>query len=105
MMRYAAVGVSLLCIGLMATVFLQRGALNALEADNARLARETIALKEAADYARLARDVERARAARVAAQSAEIADAIDLTQSGDVPDAALDPDLADLINGLQQKAR
>ena len=73
----------------------------ALAAQNAALSRSLAAVAEQAEQSRLAREVEAARAERFAARSAELSQAIEDIFTGGIPDAPLNPDLADRINRLR----
>lgn len=73
-----------------------------LTQENAALQRSVIALQQQADQSRLAREVEIARAERWRARAAKLSTEIETILTGDFPDAALDPDLADLLNGLRE---
>lgn len=72
-----------------------------LTVKNASLERSVAAFQAQAEQSALARDVEKARAARFAQESADMAAKIETLLTGGIPDAVLDPDLADLINGLR----
>jgi hypothetical protein len=73
-----------------------------LQAENASLTRSVTALRAQADQAALARRVEVARAERERARSGALSEKIESILTGDFPDAALDPDLADLLNRLRE---
>ena len=73
-----------------------------LEAANAELQRSVIAYQQQAAQSRLAREVEIARAERWRARAGELSTQIETILTGDFPDAALDPDLADLLNRLRE---
>lgn len=73
-----------------------------LTAENASLMRSVAALKEQAALSKLAREVEIARAERWKARAGELSTQIETILLGDFPDAALDPDLADLLNRLRE---
>ena len=73
-----------------------------LTQENAALQRSVIALQQQADQSRLAREVEIARAERWRSRASDLATQIETLLTGDFPDAALDPDLADLLNGLRE---
>jgi uncharacterized protein YdbL (DUF1318 family) len=73
-----------------------------LTAENATLSRSVIALRQQAEQSRLAREVEIARAERWRARAGELSTQIESILTGDFPDAALDPDLADLLNRLRE---
>jgi len=72
-----------------------------LTVKNASLERSVAAYRAQAEQAALARDVEKARAARFAQQSADMAAKIETILTGGIPDAVLDPALADILNGLR----
>lgn len=73
---------------------------DALRDEVARQARSLAAMHEQIEQSRLAREVEAARAAQWQARSAELSEAIETILRG-IPDAPLDPDLADRINRLR----
>lgn len=73
-----------------------------LTAENAYLMRSVTALKEQAALSKLAREVEIARAERWKARASDLSTQIETILLGDFPDAALDPDLADLLNRLRE---
>jgi uncharacterized protein YdbL (DUF1318 family) len=72
-----------------------------LTVENAALSRSVIALRHQAEQSQLAREVEIARAERWRARASELSTQIESILTGDFPDAALDPDLADLLNRLR----
>lgn len=73
-----------------------------LTAENAALHQSVIAFQQQAEQSRLAREVEIARAERWKARTGELSAKIESILTGDFPDAALDPDLADLLNRLRE---
>lgn len=74
----------------------------ALRAENAALSRSVVALRQQVDQSRLAREVEIARAERWRARAGDLSARIETILTGEFPDAALDPDLADLLNRLRE---
>ena len=101
MMRYVAVGALLACLGLCGALWWQSSTVSDLEAENGRLTRSAAAPTMQADQSHLAREVEAARAERFATRNAELSAVVEQMLIGGIPDAMLDPDLADLINGLR----
>lgn len=73
-----------------------------LRTENAALHRSVIALQQQAEQSKLAREVEIARAERWRARASDLSTQIESFLTGDFPDAALDPDLADLLNRLRE---
>jgi uncharacterized protein YdbL (DUF1318 family) len=74
----------------------------ALRAERADLERSVISLRQQAEQSRLAREVEIERAERWKARASDLSARIETILLGDFPDAALDPDLADLLNRLRE---
>ncbi|MDX5401066.1 MAG: hypothetical protein LPK02_01740 [Rhodobacterales bacterium] len=74
----------------------------ALRTQNAALIRTEAALRQQLDHSRLAREVEIARAERWRARAGDLSARIETFLTGDIPDATLDPDLADLLNRLRE---
>ncbi len=72
-----------------------------LRTENAGLHRSVIAFQQQAEQSKLAREVEIARAERWRARAGKLSTQIESILTGDFPDAALDPDLADLLNRLR----
>lgn len=101
MRRFAELTVSILCLGLAAFSAFAVWSRAGLEAENASLKRSVRVLQDHAAQVRLARDVERARVAGMAARNADLAAALAIIQKGGIPDATLDPDLAALVNRMQ----
>ena len=77
------------------------GEIAAYEAEIASQARSIATLTDAAEHAREARRLEAIRAARAEARAKELQGRIETIQTGDFTDAPLDPDLADLLNGVR----
>lgn len=82
-----------------------------LRADNATLTaniagyeRSIAALTLQSEQSALARRVETARAERHAARVAELNTTIEALLTGEIPDAPLDPAVADFVNGLRNTA-
>ena len=100
-MPYIAGALLMAALGLGGYVWSLRAANASLTAENAALARSMAALTQQAADAKLARDVEAARAKRWEARSGELAATIETILTGDFDDAPLDPDLADWLNGLR----
>lgn len=73
-----------------------------LTQENAALHRSVIAFQQQAEQSKLAREVEIARAERWRARASDLSTQIETILTGDFPDAALDPDLADLLNRLRE---
>jgi hypothetical protein len=73
-----------------------------LTQENAALQRSVIAFEQQAEQSKLAREVEIARAERWRARASDLSTQIETLLTGEFPDAALDPDLADLLNGLRE---
>lgn len=73
-----------------------------LRTENAALQRSVIAFQQQAEQSKLAREVEIARAERWRARASDLSTQIESILTGDFPDAALDPDLADLLNRLRE---
>jgi hypothetical protein len=73
-------------------------------AENARLAREIAAQARIIEQAHEARAVEEARAERFRQRAADLDANIQAIVTGGIPDAPLDPRLADLINGRLRSA-
>jgi predicted negative regulator of RcsB-dependent stress response len=96
--RYLVIGALSAVLGLSGMVAYQKRTIDAQQAEIASLTRSVAALTMQAEQSALARDVERARAAREATRSAELAAEIETILTGGIPDAPLHPDLADLVN-------
>lgn len=73
-----------------------------LLSERAALERSVIAYQQQVEQSRLAREVEIARSERWKARAGELSVRIETILLGDFPDAALDPDLADLLNRLRE---
>ncbi|WP_422028189.1 hypothetical protein [Roseovarius sp.] len=101
MTRYALIAALVAAIAAAGWIALLRIENSALQAENERLGRSVVALKEQAAQSALAREVESARAKRWQARSKELSAAIEGLLTGDIKDAPLDPDLADRINSLR----
>ena len=97
----AILGVSALVLGVWWVTSLQLDNVR-LKAENAALQRSVIAYQQQAQQSRLAREVEIARAERWKARASDLSTQIETILTGDFPDAALDPDLADLLNRLRE---
>jgi hypothetical protein len=97
----ALCAVLLTCLGLGVAMWWQARTVSELTAENGRLTRSLAAMELQADQSRLAREVERARADRFAARNADLNEVVERVLIGGISDAMLDPDLADLINGLR----
>jgi len=95
---YAALSVALALGGW--SMWLMR-ANASLTVKNASLERSVAAFQAQAEQSALAREVEKARAEKFAKKSAELIANIETILTGGIPDAALDPDLADILNGLR----
>jgi len=95
---YAALSVALALGGW--SMWLMR-ANASLTVKNASLERSVAAFQAQAEQSALAREVEKARAARFAQESADMAAKIETLLTGGIPDAALDPAIIDLLNGLR----
>lgn len=93
--------IALLCLSLTAVAVFMIVASAKLEAENASLKRSVRTLTDQAAQMRLAREVERARSARMIARNADLNAALATLQNGGVPNAMLDPDLAALVNRVQ----
>lgn len=99
--KYASYALAVALVGALAYGKLQNHRAALLSAENASLSRSIVALTMQKEQAALARQVEAARADRMAAETARLNAKIETIFRG-IPDATLDPALADLINGLQQ---
>lgn len=100
MTRYALIAALLASLGLSgAVIWLQRSNAS-LAAENARLERSIAALEKQAESAKVARDVEAARA-KAAKERADSLQADIETIFRSFEDAPLSPDLADLVNSLR----
>lgn len=99
--RYAIIAALVAGIAAAGWIALLQIENSALQAENERLGRSVVALKEQAAQSALAREVESARAERWRARSKELSATIEGLLTGDIEDAPLDPDLADRINSLR----
>lgn len=100
-LQIAMAGVGLaMVIAVVAWVVAMRGELVEARATINGQARTIDALELQAEQARLARDVEAARAARERTRVESLQASINTMLEGDIPDAPLHPDIADFVNGL-----
>lgn len=101
--RYALGVIIPAAVLLAVALWWQSGRVDALELENASLARSVAALDGAREQARLAAEVAKASADREREANAETSAAIErllITDFGDCADEILDPALGDILNGL-----
>ncbi|HGG65020.1 MAG TPA: hypothetical protein ENK34_10670 [Rhodobacteraceae bacterium] len=99
---YIALGAATAAIAVGGYVWSLRAEIAAARARIAGYERSIATLTRQAEQTALARRVEAARAERYAARAATLNAQIEAILTGDIPDADLDPRIADFINGLQK---
>lgn len=103
--KYLIAGLAAVILTLCVSVWWLKVSNDKLSVRNASLSRSVTALESQAAHARLARDVEEARADKQARETLALKAQVSTILNGGIPDALLHPDLADLLNGgnVQQR--
>jgi len=99
---YLALGVAAAALAAGGYVWQRNAVIKAQAAQIAGYERSIAILTRQAEQTALARRVEAARAERYAERAATLNAQIEAILTGDIPDADLDPRIADYINGLRQ---
>ncbi|WP_457645334.1 hypothetical protein [Profundibacter sp.] len=99
---YLALGLATAALAVGGYVWRQNTVIKSQAAKIAGYERSLAALTRQAEQTALARRVEAARAERYAERAAELNASIEAILTGDIPDADLDPRIADFVNGLRK---
>lgn len=100
-MRLYIIGGALVAfLALSGVVAYQNSTIKAQRAEMAALGRSVAALTVQKEQSAIARDIEEARAEQWQARAAELDASIEALFTGDIPDAPLDPRIADIVNSL-----
>lgn len=99
---YLALGVATAALAVGGYVWSLRAEIATARSQIAGYERSIATLTRQAEQSALARRVEAARAERYAERAAELSVQIEAILTGDIPDAVLDPRIADFVNGLRK---
>ncbi len=99
---YLALGLATAALAVGGYVWSLRAEIAVARSQIAGYERSIATLTRQAEQSALARRVEAARAERYAERAATLNAQIEAILTGDIPDADLDPRIADYINGLRQ---